>query len=215
MVDTDERARERTVERTERDRGGEDLRRWRRRHSGLLPPPPLLLLLLQAVVRGGGRLGRLEGVPFQTLRIDLFVDGPSSLHPLLVVVDHVLKLFQRFSIGLPLLFLSFFFVSLATIRALLSSKSSLFTGEHLGQSQQRRNGIHFSPCLILLIYNSVSISSRPRRGGGERHRRIVAKPRAIPFHRCAASFARLITHRGYDVIYDRVSFGTTNVRINR
>lgn len=51
--------------------------------------------LLQALVRGGGRLGWLEGVPFQTLRIDLFVDGPPSLHPLLVVVDHVLKLFQH------------------------------------------------------------------------------------------------------------------------
>lgn len=51
--------------------------------------------LPQALVRGGGRLGWLEGVPFQTLRIDLFVDGPPSLHPLLVVVDHVLKLFQR------------------------------------------------------------------------------------------------------------------------
>lgn len=50
----------------------------------------------ETLVRGGGRLGWLEGVPFQTLRIDLFVDGPPSLHPLLVVVDHVLKLFQRF-----------------------------------------------------------------------------------------------------------------------
>lgn len=49
----------------------------------------------QTLVRGGGRLGWLEGVPFQTLRIDLFVDGAPSLHPLLVVVDHVLKLFQR------------------------------------------------------------------------------------------------------------------------
>lgn len=49
------------------------------------------------LVRGGGRLGWLEGVPFQTLRIDLFVDGAPSLHPLLVVVDHVLKLFQRSS----------------------------------------------------------------------------------------------------------------------
>lgn len=78
----------------ERNRGGERRRRGRRRrrrrHSGLL---------LQALVRGRGRLGRLEGVPFQTLRIDLFVDGSSSLHPLLVVVDHVLKLFQRFSTG--------------------------------------------------------------------------------------------------------------------
>lgn len=49
----------------------------------------------QTLVRGGGRLGWLEGVPFQTLWIDLFVDGAPSLHPLLVVVDHVLKLFQR------------------------------------------------------------------------------------------------------------------------
>lgn len=84
----------------ERNRGGgRGRRRRRRRHSGLL---------LQALVRGGGRLGRLEGVPFQTLRIDLFVDGSSSLHPLLVVVDHVLKLFQRFSTGS---LLSFFFFS--------------------------------------------------------------------------------------------------------
>lgn len=50
----------------------------------------------ETLVRGGGRLGWLEGVPFQTLRIDLFVDGAPSLHPLLVVVNHVLKLFQRF-----------------------------------------------------------------------------------------------------------------------
>lgn len=50
----------------------------------------------RVLVRGGGRLGWLEGVPFQTLRIDLFVDGTPSLHPVLVVVDHVLKLFQRF-----------------------------------------------------------------------------------------------------------------------
>jgi len=48
-----------------------------------------------ASIRGGGRLGRLEGVPFQTLRIDLFVEGSPSLHSLLVVVDHILKLFQR------------------------------------------------------------------------------------------------------------------------
>lgn len=49
----------------------------------------------KTLVRDGGCLGRLEGVPFQTLRIDLFVDGAPSLHPLLVVVDHVLELFQR------------------------------------------------------------------------------------------------------------------------
>lgn len=79
------------VREAERDREGE-ARRRRRRHSRLL---------LQALVRGGGRLGRLEGIPFQTLWIDLFVDGPPSLHPLLIVVDHVLKLFQRFSTGSP------------------------------------------------------------------------------------------------------------------
>lgn len=61
----------------------------RRGEGGVLPSS------WQTLVRGGGRLGWLEGVPFQTLRIDLFVDGTPSLHPLLVVVDHILKLFQR------------------------------------------------------------------------------------------------------------------------
>lgn len=60
------------------------------REGGALPS------FWRVLVRGGGRLGWLEGVPFQTLRIDLFVDGTPSLHPVLVVVDHVLKLFQRF-----------------------------------------------------------------------------------------------------------------------
>lgn len=61
----------------------------RGREGGALPS------FWRVLVRGGGRLGWLEGVPFQTLRIDLFVDGTPSLHPVLVVVDHVLKLFQR------------------------------------------------------------------------------------------------------------------------
>lgn len=59
------------------------------REGGALPS------FWRVLVRGGGRLGWLEGVPFQTLRIDLFVDGTPSFHPVLVVVDHVLKLFQR------------------------------------------------------------------------------------------------------------------------
>lgn len=61
----------------------------RGREGGALPS------FWRVSVRGGGRLGWLEGVPFQTLRIDLLVDGTPSLHPVLVVVDHVLKLFQR------------------------------------------------------------------------------------------------------------------------
>lgn len=60
-----------------------------RREGGVLPSS------WQTLVRGGGRLGWLEGIPFQTLRIDLFVDRAPSLHPLLIVVDHVLKLFHR------------------------------------------------------------------------------------------------------------------------
>ena len=44
----------------------------------------------ETLVRCWGRLGRLEGVPFQTLWIDFFVDGSSSLHSFLIIVYHVL-----------------------------------------------------------------------------------------------------------------------------
>lgn len=108
------------VREAERDREGE-ARRRRRRHSRLL---------LQALVRGGGRLGRLEGIPFQTLWIDLFVDGPPSLHPLLIVVDHVLKLFQRFSTGSPRFSIRFLWHDDST--SSLGNRS--FLAEHLDQS---------------------------------------------------------------------------------
>lgn len=115
LVDTDEQACERSW-----DREGEGRRR-RRRHSRLL---------LQALVRGGGRLGRLEGIPFQTLRIDLFVDGSSSLYPLLIVVDHVLKLFQRFSTGSPRFSIRFLWHDDSTS----SLRNRSFLAEHLDQS---------------------------------------------------------------------------------
>lgn len=84
----DRRLKSRREERGQRGNGGREGREGR--EGGVVPSS-----WRQALVRDGGRLGRLEGVPFQTLRIDLFVDGAPSLHPLLVVVDHVLELFQR------------------------------------------------------------------------------------------------------------------------
>lgn len=174
MVDTGERVCKREkCRRSRRRRRGR--RRRRRRHSGLL---------LQALVRGGGRLGRLEGVPFQTLRIDLFVDGSSSLHPLLVVVDHVLKLFQRFSTG-SLLSLFFFFLPSPLLlsrdcRLPLVRKSFVFTETPL---QQSRTGetvsytfdpltidistpiIHFNRPLLLAF--SPPLRRKTSNGGGK------------------------------------------------
>lgn len=86
----------------------------------------------QTLVRGGGRLGWLEGVPFQTLRIDLFVDGAPSLHPLLVVVDHVLKLFQQ----------SLSFLSAAPFRAttrqLVNAFDRIDGGMEEGRGERRK-----------------------------------------------------------------------------
>lgn len=156
-----ERVRERNIGKGEGE-GGRGRRRRRRRHSGLL---------LQALVRGGGRLGRLEGVPFQTLRIDLFVDGSSSLHPLLVVVDHVLKLFQRFSTGslLSLSLFSFLPPLLCPGTRLPLGGNRSFLPKHL--SNNRASGKRY-PCTFdpLTIDVSTPISILPPPKGGETHR---------------------------------------------
>lgn len=162
LVDTGERACKREKYRGGGGGGGRGRRRRRRRHSGLL---------LQALVRGGGRLGRLEGVPFQTLRIDLFVDGSSSLHPLLVVVDHVLKLFQRFSTGslLSLSLFSFLPPLLCPGTRLPLGGNRSFLPKHL--SNNRAPGKRY-PCTFdpLTIDVSTPISILPPPKGGETHR---------------------------------------------